>query len=89
MRDINTIIQALLDQKAKKATKFISEKEVVRVVRKTYKGKSGARHFENYGRGNIELIVTIGKPNYAEREFVKLLKKAKEPFPVKKIQFKF
>ena len=36
---------------------------------------------------NIEIILTIGKPNYLEREFIKKCVKAKEPFPVKKIQF--
>lgn len=33
--------------------------------------------------------VTMGSPNYAEREFIKAVKKAGEPFPVKKIQLKF
>lgn len=88
MKDINTIIQALLDTGSKKATKYISSKEIIRVVRKTYKNKNGKKHFDNHGRGKVELTVTIGKPNYAEREFIKLCQKAKEPFPVKKIQFK-
>jgi hypothetical protein len=34
-------------------------------------------------------IVTIGKPNYAEREFVKKCKQSGEPFPVKRLQLKF
>jgi hypothetical protein len=33
-----------------------------------------------------EIVVTIGKPNYAERKFIELAKKAGEPFPIKKIQ---
>jgi len=35
------------------------------------------------------MVLTIGRPNYAEREFIKLCKKAGEPFPVKKMQLKF
>lgn len=62
-----------------KATKFVSPKLVVRATRtKT-----------SFGRGrNVEITLTIGKPNWAEREFIKLCKKAKEPFPVKRIQLK-
>lgn len=86
MRDINTIIQVLLDQKAKKATKFISDKEIIRAVRTVYKTKTGKKVF---GAGNIEITLTIGKPNFAEKEFIKLCKKAKEKFPLQKIQLKF
>ena len=63
-----------------KATKYLSPKEIVRAVRTTYGGK--------FKQGNIEITITIGKPNYLEREFIKLCQKAKEPFPVKNIQVK-
>lgn len=77
---INKVIKTLLDMGAVKATAFISEKEVVRAKRKTFNGK--------IERGNIEISLTIGKPNYAEREFIKKCKKVNEPFPIKKIQLK-
>lgn len=32
------------------------------------------------------LVVTIGRPNYRECQFIKKCKKAGEPFPVKKLQ---
>lgn len=32
------------------------------------------------------LLVTVGKPNYREREFIKACRKANEPFPVKRVQ---
>ncbi len=67
----------------KQATKYISDKQIIRATRTTYKAYKGKPD-----RGNIEINLTIGKPNFAEREFIKKLKKAKEPFPVKKIQFK-
>lgn len=75
------IIETLVATKAIKATKYISEKEIIRATRTRY-GKT-------FSRGNLELTVTRGKPNYAEREFIKSCKKAGEPFPVKKIQLKF
>jgi len=34
------------------------------------------------------MVVTYGAPNYIEAKFVKVCKKAGEPFPVKKIQFR-
>lgn len=34
-------------------------------------------------------IVTVGRPNYAERKFIKVAKAAGEPFPVKKVQLTF
>ena len=75
------IINTLTETGAVKATKFISEKEIIRAVRTRFQNK--------FSRGNLEITLTIGKPNYLEREFIKVCKKAAEPFPVKKIQLKF
>ena len=35
------------------------------------------------------LLLTIGRPAYLERRFIKACLKAGEPFPVKKVQLKF
>lgn len=59
------IIKEVLENGAKKATHFISNKEIIRVVRTSYGGK--------FHRGNLELTITRGKPNYAEREIAKKL----------------
>lgn len=32
------------------------------------------------------IVVTIGRPNYAERNFIRLCKRAGEPLPVRNIQ---
>lgn len=64
-----------------KATKYISPKEIIRATRTRVGGKIDKR----YG---MEITLTIGKPNFLEREFIKLCKKAGEPFPIKKVQFK-
>lgn len=78
---ISQVVEALLRAGAVRATKFLSEKEIVRASRKTYDGK--------IKQDKVEVLLTLGRPNYREREFVKKLKKAGEPFPVKKVQLKF
>lgn len=81
----NKVIDCILnDQSVNKATKYVSPKLIVRAVRKTYKvnGRK-ARKGEN-----VEIHLTIGRPNYIEREFIKLCKEASEPFPVKMVQLK-
>jgi len=75
------VIEACILSGARVATKYLSPKEIVRVSRRTFKNK-----FDKY---SIELVVTIGKPNFAEREFIKKCIKVGEKFPLNKIQFKF
>lgn len=66
--------------RVKKATKYLSP---TLIVSATYVGKPNKRDVRHH------INVHIGNPNYAERQFIKTCKKAKEPFPVKKIQLKF
>lgn len=77
---LDKILRTLVDTGAWKATYFQSPKEIIRmtVIGKRFKS-----------RGNNDLHVTVGRPNYAERQYVKVLKKAKEPFPVKKLWLKY
>lgn len=70
------------DENIIRATKFVSPSLVIRLVRRTYDKKVNKR-------GNIEVSLTIGKPNYLEREFVADCKKAKVPFPVRNVQVKY
>lgn len=77
------VIKALVASKAHKATKFISEREVIRAVRTKY------RYNNRFDNSKLEITLTHGRPNYLEREFIKACKKAGEPFPVKKVQLKF
>lgn len=78
---VQQTFKGLVQLSAKKATKYISDKLVVNMTRKTFKNK--------IQKGNIDVIVKCGVPNYREREFIKKCKEAGESFPVKKIQFKF
>lgn len=79
-KTINELMEIVLTGGIVKATKYLSDKQIVRAARRTYGGK--------IVKGNTEIVLTIGRPNYAEREFIKKCKKAGEPFPVKKVQIK-
>lgn len=85
MKNYNEVIEAILSTGALKATKYISPKEIVRAVRKSYRF-NGRKVIKG---ANMEITLTIGKPNYVEREFIKACQKAGEPFPIKKVQLKF
>ncbi len=78
---VGQVVQTLISNEARRATKYISEKLVIKATRRFLRGK--------FHRDNIEIFLTIGRPNYLERDFVKKCRKAGEPFPVKKIQLKF
>lgn len=82
MNAVSQTVEALLRSGAWKATKFLSEKQIVRASIKTFNRKISKV-------GNVEIILTLGKPNFAEREFLKQCKKAGEPVPVKKVQLKY
>jgi hypothetical protein len=71
------VVAAVAGEDYVKATKYISEKLTIKATRRKKSKKQ------------TEIVVTIGKPNYAERKLIKLCKKAGEKFPIKKIQLKF
>lgn len=82
MSAVSQTVEALLRSGAWKATKFLSKKQIVRASIKTFNRKISKV-------GNVEIILTLGHPNFAERKFLKLCKKAGEPIPVKKVQLKY
>lgn len=81
---ITSVVEILMRSDARRATKFLTDKQIVRATRKVVKGK-----FIDKVGNNLEIILTLGKPNFAEREFIKACKKAGEKFPVRNIQLKF
>lgn len=89
------VLNALLLTEAHVATKYVSPKLTVRAARRWYKaktrgcGKNKRTISGSFNARAIEIELTIGPPNYVEREFVKKCRKAGEPFPVKKIQLKY
>lgn len=84
IRAVSDVVVACLETGAKTATKYISDKLVIRVSAKLIGGKLPPKRVKSLG-----FVLTIGAPNFEAREFIKVCKKAKEPFPVKKIQLKF
>lgn len=80
---VRTVVAALLENGARRATKFLSETETVVAARQVYNGKISKRD------RRVTVVVSFGRPNYAERLFIKRCRKAGEPFPVKKVQLKF
>lgn len=81
MKNLSKAIEALLSSGAHRATIFETTKSVVKATRRAYRGK--------FSRGTIEVTLTAGRPNYAERKVIKTLIKAGEPFPVKKAKLQF
>jgi hypothetical protein len=79
MNAISQVVETLLRADAWRATKYISDKLIVRATRKLY----GRKINKN---GKVKILLTIGRPAYREREFIKSCKKAGESFPVQKIQ---
>ena len=73
------MIAAFDDNTLRRATYYDSPSFTMKVTRqRPYSKRDRTQTF----------IVTCGSPNYAEREFIKLCKKAKQGFPVNKIQLK-
>ncbi len=63
----------------RRATLYLSPKMTIKLTRQ---GRDRRSTHHTY-------LLTIGKPNWRERQHIKVLQKAKEPFPVKKIQLTF
>lgn len=80
---VSAVIVALLENRVHSAVKYVSPSLVVRGTRRLVKGKTID------GREKVEVVLTIGSPNYRERDFVKSCKKAGESFPVRKIVLKY
>jgi len=77
-----------MDEKGiRKAIKFVSPKITVKATLRHYRcygGKTRRRKEEN-----IEMLCTIGRPNYEERKLIRQYIKAGEPFPIKKVKLYF
>lgn len=84
---IGRVVNQVLEIKGvRQATKYFSDKEVLNATRKTYGPKGKKRILKGDG---VEIVLKWGKPNLAQRQFIKSCKKAKEPFPIKNIQLRY
>lgn len=82
-RVYDQMARMMIFEGAKKVTKILSEKLTVKMTRRLYGGKIDGRE------RRIDIVLTIGVPNFAERQFIKKAKKAREPFPVKRLLFEW
>lgn len=80
---VAAVVEALLTAGAARATKFVSDAETVTAKRVMYRGKIDKRS------KRTSVVLSFGRPNYAEREFIRRCRKAGEPFPLKRVQLKF
>jgi hypothetical protein len=74
-----TLAEIILEGGAKQATKVFSPSLVVKATRKGKRRKGS----------NVTLLFTVGRPNYAQRQFISKAKRAGEPFPIKKVLLSF
>lgn len=78
-RYADSVVASLMLMGAKSATEFIEPNLIARASRRTFKGRMM--------RGNLEIVLTIGRPNSKEKEFVKSCKKANDKFPLTKLKY--
>jgi len=82
IKAVGAVMETMIDMpEIRHAAVYLSPTLVVRASRR---GKGKPRKGDN-----TEVVLTIGKPNFVQRTFVKAALKAGEPFPVKKMQLKF
>jgi len=81
-RWFNAVVEALLEADAAQAVKYVSARETIQATRIRYGGRV-CRH------APIEIRITVGRPNYLARRFIKACRKAGEPFPVKRVQLRY
>lgn len=74
------VVEAVVMCGCRKAFVVLSEDMVVTATRR-FKPRKNER--------TTSVVLTIGKPNYAVRGFIKACKKAGEPFPVRKVQLRW
>jgi len=71
------LAEAILEGGARSAVKYFGEKTVVKATRR---GKIDKR------KKHIEILFSIGPPNFNERRFIKRLKKGGKRFQARQIQ---
>ena len=73
-------VESVLELGCRKATVYLNELTVV---------KATALHRPDKRERSVTTLVTVGKPNFLERRFIRVCRKSDEPLPVRKVQLKF
>jgi hypothetical protein len=77
---ITKAVEAVLELSVRKATVYQHPRLTV-VATRRHRPRKNARF--------VEILLTIGQPNFASRKFIKDCLKAGEKFPVRKIQLEW
>ena len=83
LKFVETVLVNLLVTEAHVATKYITPRFILRATRKLSNKRIDRRD------SKVEIVLTIGSPNYLERDFIRDCKKSSEPFPIKGVILKF
>lgn len=73
------LVKILVGTGSYTATKYITPQHVIRATRILYERKIRKDD-------PIQIRFSEGRPNYHARRFIKMCKRANEPFPIKKVQ---
>ena len=76
---LTTLLRTAFDPTVQQATKYLTPTLIARVTRR-FKHRARDRR--------QEFVVTVGEPNYREREFIRDCRRAGESFPVKRVILK-
>lgn len=82
-RVVAATVRALLSTGSHTATSFVSDRLTVRATRVLLHGKVPTGRLSRY-----DIALTIGRPNFSARAFIKKAKQAGEPFRIRKVQLK-
>jgi hypothetical protein len=78
---VNAVVTSMLEcPKLKRVSKYVSPNLVINGTR---------MHPATKRSRSTTIVLSVGKPNYRNSEFIRTCKKAGEPFPVKKLQLKW
>lgn len=80
---VDDVVNMAIGLRLYRATKFIAPHLVVRAT------VVGAKKKKLRKGSDVDIRLTIGRPNYAERKMIKDLKKSGVAFPVSNIYFTF
>lgn len=70
MSAIKDVVEVLLRENYHQTTVFLNESRIVRATRKLFGGKIDKL-------GSVEIMLTIGRPNYLDRKLIKRFKRDK------------
>lgn len=80
------VIEALLLTGSRSATKYVNPHFVVRATRPMSKKRK--KPVDRADSRSMTVLVTMGRPNYRDRQFIKDCKAAGEKFPVRNIRLR-